>query len=594
MSKRNGKHAIESISPNGHKRAVLLARVSTKGQEDNFSLDDIQLPAMREYAERNQFRVIEEITDKFTGNSAVADRPGGSRVYDYLRRKAVDVVVLYTLDRTARDDDAIEYMIFKRDVKRAGAELHFVDTGKVADDLFGGLIEQMKAVGATDERKRINKRMSDGRNAKAKAGQVVGSGPRLYGYAYKGGKKENGKKEDGEYIINETDAAIVRLIYKWYTQGEGDSKPWTFYAIAHELSRTGIPTPGESRPNRKRGAGMWNQTAVKRILSNEAYAGVWRYGKLIGKDGCNGRRPDEELIRIDIPAIVTPNLWMAAQTQREYNRKMSPRNNTKNQYLLRGIVKCGCGYTMAGFQKPTGATGYHCTWAIRRFADIEGKWCSEKEIRSEALEGIAWDKFVMGLFSDPVEFEKLLHKAQAAEAESIDPKQERLATILGIIAECEDDADRLTVAMKRARKGGVVGQSLQRQIDDLENHYTKQTEARDKLLAEIEGEATITDEDIGGLMQFRADVALGMQYPTFEDKRQALELLRVSIVVKDGKATVSCRLPVGERVFDLHTSRSALINNARWITLTETYSLADALFAGVPVASIIPAVVEAL
>ena len=44
-----------------------------------------------------------------------------------------------------------------------------------------------------------------------------------------------------------------------------------------------------------------------------------------------------------------------------------------------------------------------------------------------------------------------------------------------------------------------------------------------------------------------------MQHLTFEDKRLVVEMLRVSVMVKDHKATVSCRLPVKARTFDLTT-----------------------------------------
>lgn len=71
------------------KRAILLARVSTKGQSDNFSLPS-QFAAMRDYAQRNGFEIIDEIADTYTGTAAVADRPGGAKVYSYLTQRTVD------------------------------------------------------------------------------------------------------------------------------------------------------------------------------------------------------------------------------------------------------------------------------------------------------------------------------------------------------------------------------------------------------------------------------------------------------------------------------------------------------------------------
>ena len=102
------------------KRAVLYGRVSTKRQEDNNSLPS-QFAAMRKYAERNNFVIIDEISDTFTGNSSLADRPGGAKVYGYLKRKAIDVVILYTIDRVARDEEGLEYgWTYARVIRTAG------------------------------------------------------------------------------------------------------------------------------------------------------------------------------------------------------------------------------------------------------------------------------------------------------------------------------------------------------------------------------------------------------------------------------------------------------------------------------------------
>ena len=45
--------------------------------------------------------------------------------------------------------------------------------------------------------------------------------------------------------------------------------------------------------------------------------------------------------------------------------------------------------------------------------------------------------------------------------------------------------------------------------------------------------STLTDEQITALLQYREDVVIGLQQPTFESKRRNLELLQVSVTVKD-------------------------------------------------------------
>jgi len=49
-----------------------------------------------------------------------------------------------------------------------------------------------------------------------------------------------------------------------------------------------------------------------------------------------------------VSAIVTPDVWEAAQEALRANRIMCKRNQ-KQTYLLRGLIKCGlCGLTFCG------------------------------------------------------------------------------------------------------------------------------------------------------------------------------------------------------------------------------------------------------
>jgi hypothetical protein len=52
-------------------------------------------------------------------------------------------------------------------------------------------------------------------------------------------------------------------------------------------------------------------------------------------------------------------------------------------------------------------------------------------------------------------------------------------------------------------------------------------------------------------MQFREIVAAGLSNPTFEDKRRWLEILQVTVTVKNRQAVIACRLPVDPLTVDL-------------------------------------------
>ena len=64
---------------------------------------------------------------------------------------------------------------------------------------------------------------------------------------------------DGNLVVNEEHAKVVRRIYALFLEGN------TPYAVSKILTEDGVPTPG--------GKKNWNKTVVLSILKNEKYKG---------------------------------------------------------------------------------------------------------------------------------------------------------------------------------------------------------------------------------------------------------------------------------------------------------------------------------
>jgi site-specific DNA recombinase len=87
---------------NGHgpKRAILYARVSTDEQaRSGYSLAQ-QLEALREYAAREGYEVLEEVQDPGQSGASL-ERPGMDRVRDLVAAGGVSVVLAQDRDRFA-------------------------------------------------------------------------------------------------------------------------------------------------------------------------------------------------------------------------------------------------------------------------------------------------------------------------------------------------------------------------------------------------------------------------------------------------------------------------------------------------------------
>ncbi len=93
---------MPSTNGYGPQKAVLYARVSTEEQATSgYSLAQ-QLEALREYAAREGYEVLEEVKDPGYSGASL-ERPGLNRVRDLVAAGDVYVVMAQDRDRIARD-----------------------------------------------------------------------------------------------------------------------------------------------------------------------------------------------------------------------------------------------------------------------------------------------------------------------------------------------------------------------------------------------------------------------------------------------------------------------------------------------------------
>jgi site-specific DNA recombinase len=298
---------------------AIYARVSTTEQaEKGYSLAD-QIRLCREKAESTD--ILEYIDDGYSGE--FMGRPALDKLLKDLEIKPITHVIIYDPDRLARNSELQLSLAAKIE---SYAKLVFV-TYEYDCSPEGKLFFTMKAGISAYEKAKILARTSRGRFSKALQGKVP-SNNKPIGYGW--------DAEKSMYIINEKEAELVRHIFNLYIEGLGCRR------LAAQLNNEGHLT--------KRGY-KWSHKTVDDIIHNEMYAGKLQFGrqkyKLIAQGKQKGvPRNREEWVTIDVPAIITPEQFAAAQRQIAANKHFASRN-TKRFYLLQGIVKCGkCGYSM--------------------------------------------------------------------------------------------------------------------------------------------------------------------------------------------------------------------------------------------------------
>jgi site-specific DNA recombinase len=163
------------LEPNGHgaKQAVLYARVSTDEQaRSGYSLAQ-QIEALRQYAAREGYQVLEEVTDPGQSGASL-ERPGMDRVRDLVATGEVDVVFAQDRDRFSREP-AYHYLL-KKEFEEYGCLLRALnDRGDDSPEgeLMDGVFDQF----AKFERAKVAERTRRGKLRKAREGKIVASEP---------------------------------------------------------------------------------------------------------------------------------------------------------------------------------------------------------------------------------------------------------------------------------------------------------------------------------------------------------------------------------------------------------------------------------
>jgi len=233
------------------KKALAYLRVSTKEQSDKFGFE-AQKEAIEEYANKNGYQIIDWVRDSASGVSE--SRDGWDRILadPKVANPPYEAVIVYKSDRVARELNL--YFYFEWLLKKKGVELVSVNDGfpDVSDE-YKGIIKSFILFSAEQERKNITLRTKGGRSIKAKIGGYAGGRPP---FAY--------DVKNGELVVNQHEAGIVRIIFEMRKEGK------TYEAIANHLNERELYT---------RTGALWNKTLVYQILKNEnTYKGLYKYG----------------------------------------------------------------------------------------------------------------------------------------------------------------------------------------------------------------------------------------------------------------------------------------------------------------------------
>jgi site-specific DNA recombinase len=516
------------------KRAALYARVSTEKQEREETVAS-QVDLLYKAAAAAGYDIAPTsvfIDDGVSGSRL--DRPALDRLRDLVAEGTFEVLRVTVPDRLARRY-AYQVLLIE-EFRRCGCEVVFAQQ-TLGTSPEEQMLVQMQGVFAEYERALIQERTRRGRLFAARQGRVNWGNP-PYGYTY----IRKTLVTPQHLIINETEAEVVRLIYRWCVEEQ-----LSCYAIHQRLTAQGI------RPRKAR-HGRWAPSSIGEILRDSLYKGEAYYNRTQPAEICQpygprgrkdrvpgnsqGRtqRSPSEWIAVPVPALIDPETWERAQGQLRQNLERAQRNTTPRRYLLRSLLVCGrCGRRMVGSWSKQGGR-YLCAIRYPRYAPGA---CTGRSLSAATIEQTVWEH-VQALLADPEVLRQQYEQGHGDPAVDVRAEHERVRLERKLTA-LEREKTRLVDAYQaEVIELAELAERRQRLTEQGQLLRTRVQEIKQQRLDRA-AELRLLE----GVDAFCASIRDAMVAPSFEVKQKVLQLVVQRIVVEDHRITIEHVVPSG-------------------------------------------------
>ena len=327
-------------------KVVIYARYSSHAQTEQ-SIEG-QLKFCYEFARRNNYTIIEEYIDRAVSGKT-DNRPAFQRMIDDSKKKQFQYVLVYQLDRFARNryDSATN----KAKLKKNGVRVISVREN-ITDDASGILMEAMLEGMAEYYSAELAQKVTRGMQLCAEKCLYTGGPSPALGF------KVN---PDKTFSIDENTAKVVQAIFQMYADGK------TVKEICDYLNARKIYS--------SRGS-AFNKNSLHHLLTNRRYIGIYTYK---GTETPGG-----------MPRIISDDLFNEVQDKMKKNAQAPARSRAKEEYILTTKLFCGhCREMMIGVSG-TSKTGTIYNYYVCKNA--RQKNCDKKAVQKKYIEDLVVKK----------------------------------------------------------------------------------------------------------------------------------------------------------------------------------------------------------
>ena len=490
---------------------ALYARVSSERQDVDLSVS-AQMRALREYADKNGYKVVREYVDE-AESGRVMTRPDFHKMIEEAKRTEAPFkeILVWKFSRfTRRREHAV---LLKSMLRRRG--LRVVSITEQAEDnptgrLLEGIIETVDEFYSENLAEDVLRGM---REAASRGFWVAPMAP----YGYRKVKVQDGPKERPTLEPDAETTQIVKRIYDLAETRKG------MLRIARILNDDGIASP--------RGK-LWNKMTVHNILNNEAYTGTLVWG--------NNAKDKADPVRVEkaFPAIISNTQFKRVnKIMRSRAPKITHPRRVGSTFLLSGLVKCyRCKRALSGRYSSRGTFPYYVchSYVTRAPGACDSPRLDARQFEELVVSKIRSNILTVGNIRDLIKVvDERLDGATGDQRKRLETIESELADVLGRLDRLYD-----------------IVETTDMHVDDFKPRIRSLRERQERLESAAEGARAILAqrnsvlEDVETITAYAQDVRKFLQKSELTERRAFIETFVKEIELLPDNAVVRYTVPM--------------------------------------------------
>ena len=288
---------------NKRKRVAAYARVSTDTEDQIHSFKAQIDEYTKKITSNPDWEFVGMYSDEGISGTSLKKRDGLNALLKEAKKGNVDLILVKSISRLGRN--TLDVLTIIKDLRAINVEIKFEKENLSSLDTKTDMILTFHSSIAQEESKNISDNVKWGIRKRMKEGDWKVPTEKFLGYT---------KDENGNMIIDEEQAEIVRAIFNLYLANKSVREIITFLEACHYLTGAGKE--------------KWGRANIMQILQNEKYCGDLLLQKTVvtdylshqSKNNRDGKYADLWLVKNHHPAIISREVFDLVQTIIKYRK----------------------------------------------------------------------------------------------------------------------------------------------------------------------------------------------------------------------------------------------------------------------------------